>query len=693
MRQFGKPFWKPIPFIRLLIPMIIGILIGFYFEPRLILVFPILISSAPFPFLFHRLPISKKYLLRWIEGVLMNIVLVCIGILLIHTKDPRNTNNWIGHYLSSSSTPIIKLTLLEPLIEKDRSFKTIANTNAIFIKDKWIPISGMLILYISKDSLARKLFYGSELLVQAQVQPIRNAGNPGEFNYQQYCGFQGIYHQLYLKHDSYLLLAKNSGSWFNNALFTAKEQVLSLLIQYIPGKKEAGVAEALLIGYRADLDKSLVQSYSNTGVVHIIAISGLHLGMIYGLLVLLLKPLRKKKYIYWVKPLTILSVLWGFSLLTGASASILRSAVMFSFIIAGESLHRRSDIYNTLAASAFCLLVYNPYLLWDTGFLLSYSAVLSILVFMKPIYQCFYIKNKLLNHIWQLNAVTLSAQVLTLPLILFYFHQFPNFFLLANFIAVPLSGLILYGELLLLMFAQIPVLAQFTSKTVSFLITQMNGYIERTGKLPFAVTDTIRFSVVEAILLYCFLFAIACGFFQKSGKAFLLSLGFLTGISVYRFVFRINEIRQQKIIVYNIPKHSAMDIIQGNRFQSMGDSIGIQHFQVQAARTQMGLQPGKSFAHLALSANLIASAHTSVLIINSSLVPKMPVQPVPVDIIIIRNNPKLEMKQIVSIFRCKQIVFDSSNPLWKIREWKKQADSLHLRHHVTLEQGAFIVAL
>ena len=671
----------------------IGIIIGFYFTSKISIVYTYLFSTVSFLIIFRRLPISKKYSIRWIEGILMNGIFFCLGMVLIHTKDPRQARNWIGHYLSATTKPIIKLSILEPLLEKDKSYKTTASANAIFLKDRWVPISGTLIVYFAKDSQARKLYYGSSLLVQIPIQPIKNMGNPGGFDYQQYCAFQGIYHQIYLKKENYQLLAENAGNRFMHALFTSKEYALSILTKYIPGKKEAGVAEALLIGYRVDLDKDLVQSYSNTGVVHIIAISGLHLGMIYGLLLLLLKPLRQKKYIHWVKPLLLLSVLWGFSLLTGASASILRSAVMFSFIIAGESLHRRTNIYNTLAASAFCLLVFNPYLLWDTGFLLSYTAVLSILVFMKPIYQCFYLKNKILNHIWQLNAVTLSAQILTLPLILFYFHQFPNFFLLANFIAVPLSGLILYGELLLLVFAKIPFLNESIGKIDSFLIKQMNGYIERTGKLPFAVTDTIPFSVMESILLYGFLFSLAYWFFQKNQRAFLISLGCFLLISGYRFVSWIRTHQQTKLIVYNIPRHSVMDIIQGNRFQSIGDSEGIQHFHVKAARKEMGLLPGKSFAHLAVSANLIASAHTSVLVINSSSLPKISDQPLPVDIIVISNNPNLEMEQIAHRFTCRQIVFDSSNPLWKIREWKKQADSLHLRHHATLEQGAYIVSL
>ena len=178
----------------------------------------------------------------------------------------------------------------------------------------------------------------------------------------------------------------------------------------IKGDKELGLAEALLIGYKDDLDKTLVQSYSNTGVVHIIAISGLHLGLIYWLLNLLLKPLSKRKKWRWLRPIIAVSCLWFFSLLAGGISfhSSIRSHV-YLYCCRQIVFARKTSIYNTLAVSAFFLLCYNPYWLWDVGFQLSYSAVLSIIIFMQPIYNLFYIKNKFLDFIWKLNAVTLGC--------------------------------------------------------------------------------------------------------------------------------------------------------------------------------------------------------------------------------------------------------------------------------------------
>jgi competence protein ComEC len=485
---------------------------------------------------------------------------------------------------------------------------------------------------------------------------------------------------------------------FADWLTATRDKTLSILKKYIPGKKESGVAEALLSGYRDDLDRDLVRSYSNTGVVHIIAISGLHLGMIYGLLLFMLKPFRKIKWMRWAKPVIILAILWGFSLLAGAAASILRSVVMFSFIVIGESLGRRTNMYNTLAASAFCLLVYNPYFLWDVGFQLSYTAVLSIVLFMKPVYKWMYFENKLLSSIWQLNSITLAAQPFTLPIILYYFHQFPNLFLFTNFIAVPLSGFILYSELLLLIFSSLPWLAPITGKLAAFLISQMNGFIERTDRLPYAVTGNLQVSLYQTILLYFTISCLAWWLLQKNIRGLLTGLGFLCCFTLLNCLIALSHTKQRKLIVYNIPKHSAIDIMEGRGYQCIADNgllqnTGLQQFHLQPSRVMHGVKEAGTLENTFIHDGMIATSHKTILLINRPVDLPALQRKIPVDIIILSGNPKLWLSRLAAVFDCPQYVFDGSNPLWKIQYWKKDADSLHLRHHSTPEQGAFEVAL
>ena len=159
-------------------------------------------------------------------------------------------------------------------------------------------------------------------------------------------------------------------------------------------------------------------------------------------------------------------------------------------------------MYNTLAASAFCMLIANPFTLWDVGFLLSYAAVVSIVTFMKPVYKLLTFPNKILDKIWSLTSVTISAQVLTIPIVIYYFHQFPNLFLITNLFAVPLSGFILYGEILLLIISPFSTIAAWLGGMLQAMISTMNNFIERVNYLPFAVWSDLQLSVLQTWLLY-----------------------------------------------------------------------------------------------------------------------------------------------------------------------------------------------
>ena len=696
MPKYGKQFWRSAPFIRLLIPLLTGIVLSYYLSINFTTTLTTAVVSIIVLILFRFVSSKHRYKLRWINGLSLNILIISAGTALMYFQNIEHDTKWIGHY--ADKTKLIMVTLQEPLIAKTNSYKAMAKLESALVNSEWEMVKGNVLLYFKKDSINPDLKYGSQIIIEKSLQPITNSGNPGAFDYKQYCAFQDIHYQVYLQGKDYRVTGQIQTSKVTELLYNTRNNVLSIFRKWVPGQTETGVAEALLIGYRDDLDKDLVRSYSNAGVVHIIAISGLHLGMIYGLLLLILKPFRKFKWILFAKPLLILSVIWGFTLLAGAVPSILRSAVMFSFIVIGESLGRRTNIYNTLAASAFCLLVVNPYFFWDVGFQLSYTAVLSIVLFMKPIYKCFYFKNKLLNSIWQLNAITLSAQILTLPIILYYFHQFPNLFLFTNFIAVPLSGFILYGELLLLVVYKIPFLNISTGKAVSFLISQMNGVIERTDRLPYAVTDNIQINTIQTILLYISVCYFAWWLMKKQTKEMIIGFCFLipfAAISSFRFISRKD---QHKLIVYNIPQKKAIDIIEGKTYLFIGDpsltgKSSLENYFLLPARVKYGVTKPDSLPNTIISNGMITGGRRSVLIIDSSFHFAPSDHKIPVDMIILSGNPRVYLSQLASVFTCSQYIFDSSNPMWKIRYWKKDADSLHLRHHTISEQGAFEVDL
>jgi competence protein ComEC len=284
--------------------------------------------------LFRFLSSHLKYKLRWLNGICLNVFMVCSGAALMYFQNIEHDPQWIGNYTNNAQC--ISVALQEPLTAKANSYKALAKVESVLVSGQWLMAKGNVLVYFKKDSVTLSLQYGSQLIIQKKLQPVINSGNPGGFDYKRYCAFQDIHYQVYLQPKEYYTPVELHKNFLTELLTNTRTDVLSLFKKWVPGQVESGVAEALLIGYRDDLDKDLVRAYSNTGVVHIIAISGLHLGMIYGLLVLLLKPFRKFKWIRFAKPLIILAVLWGFTLLAGAVPSILRSAVMFSFLVVGD---------------------------------------------------------------------------------------------------------------------------------------------------------------------------------------------------------------------------------------------------------------------------------------------------------------------------------------------------------------------
>ncbi len=687
---------KKYPFIRLLTPLVAGIILQWYLQFSIVSILVAAVIVLLFLVAFSLTGLSLRFSARWLQGVLIILLFGLTGATVTFTKDIRHKPGWLGNNYQAGDS--LMLTLEEPLVEKTNSYKALASVNAVKEAGSWENTQGKILVYFKKGNEQPPLGYGSVILLKKVLQPITNSGNPGGFDYQRYCLFQDITAQVFLKDNDYTLLPGTNTSLLQQKLFEIRDAVIKTLQQNIPGNKEQGVAEALLIGYRDHLDKELVQAYSNTGVVHIIAISGLHLGMIYGLMLGIFAPLRRYRLAKWIQPFIILFVLWAFTLVAGAVPSILRSAVMFSFIVIGASIGRKTNMYNTLAASAFCMLIYNPFMLWDVGFLLSYAAVISIVLFMQPVYRWFYFRNKWIDKIWALTSVTISAQVLTIPIVIFYFHQFPNLFLLTNFIAVPLSGIILYGEILLLCVSFIGVAAQFMGVVIGIMVMAMNLFIEYINQLPFAVWNNLQLSVLQTWMLFAVIISACIWLLKKSTNAFVTSLAFLCLFTVSICVDLIARNNQQKLIVYNVPKQSAIDIVQGKSYMFTGDSILIKdgflrNFHLKPARTlyhssaavgnNTGLQKNRIIEVNGKTIMLIDSA------INYTSLPNK----IRVDIIIVSKNPKVYMSQLQDVFEFKTIVFDSSNPLWKTELWKKDCENLHLRFHSVAQQGAFVMDL
>ena len=342
--KYGDISIKRIPVLRPLVSLITGIILQYHYQITATYIFviaivPCLILLSSF-FLSFRFPFFYKRAIS-----IAVIILFCtVGGILTDTHIDSNDKSWIGNYYKQGM-PLL-LTLKEPPLPKQKSYKILAKAEALLINHQWKNVEGDVLIYIKKGDSMPNLNYGVQIIVTASLIPIEFAGNPGGFNYKEYCSFKHIYYQGFLTNKDFQLLKTTKSILLYRIIYKARNTTLSILRRYISNPTQLSVAEALLIGYRNDLDKELIHAYSNTGVIHIIVIAGLHLGMIYTLLILIFSPFKYKKWCKVLKPIFILIILWGFCLITGANTPILRSTVMFSFILFGELIGKKTNIYN-----------------------------------------------------------------------------------------------------------------------------------------------------------------------------------------------------------------------------------------------------------------------------------------------------------------------------------------------------------
>jgi competence protein ComEC len=573
--------------------------------------------------------------------------------------------------------------LEEPLVEKRKSFKAICSTISDNQKKKFI-------VYFEKTQrLKDSVGYGSAICFEQPLQPIRNSGNPGSFKYDEYCLRQGISHQVYLSAGNYKILPLKDERWWRRWIFNCRRSVVDLIQHNIEGKEEQGLAEALLIGYKDDLDRTLVSAYSNTGVVHVIAISGLHLGIIYTILLFLTRPLEKRK-LFWSRFLLVVAGLWIFSFIAGAQASVLRSAIMFTFIAAGTLCNRRSPIINTLALSALVLLCWDPYLMWDVGFQLSYTAVLSLVLFFKPVYNWLFIRNKFLDQIWKLSAVTISAQILTLPLTIYYFHQFPLLILLTNLIAIPLSTIILIGEILLVAFSWWPLVSSALGWIITIIIRWMNQLICFADDLNLVLSGLV-INKPQVLLLYLFTGSLAVYFLQQKKKWSIAGFLFLMIFLLIRTHLFSKAETQTGMVVYNIPKKTAIDIFQDRNAVYIGDTIDQEeisfNYNIQPCRLLYRISNVRGYpvrnVSFILKDHLLLVATSGWSHSEESLTSKL---------VVVTSLAELPSAAWLAAFKGK-VVIDASVPKWKTTKWKQCCDKEKISYHHVLEEGAFVLKL
>lgn len=581
-------YWHQIPFVRIVIPMSIGIGINMFFPipiPACIGIFSISLLLLLIVWKFYNYKLNNLSF-----GIFLNFFLYTAGVAL-HTS--HNHLNYQTHFTKTNGEYLL-LDINEPGQIRKNSIKCRAKVLKVVSKGYNQAVDGNIILYFEKDSsLLPQLSYGTRLLIKNKCQEIKGPQNPYEFNYKRYLAFNQIYQQAFLLKNNFIVIDQLGGNPLWKIAYEAQAFFNKTLLTYVKSNSEIAISKALLYGYDDDIDSDLVKAYSNTGTLHVLAVSGMHVGLIFWLINLVLKYFDKKKYQRIVKAIISLSIIWSYSLLCGLSPSILRASVMFSFVALGNMVKNKPNIYNTLAASAFSLLLFDSNMLASVGFQLSFLAVFGIVSMQKYFKQWFTFKYWISNEIWNIISVSIAAQLATFPLGLLYFHQFPVYFLASNLLIIPLTTGIIFVAIAMIFaagLAQLIPLFTYLAIGLGFMVKWLiyftNIIVLWLEKLPFSYITGIQITEIETILIFIAV-AYTCNYFitrkQYLAKNALIFYILVLIVNTYEDFKTEN---QKFITIYNINKTFAMQIVDGQKSTLIADTSLINdedkfHFHLQ----------------------------------------------------------------------------------------------------------------
>lgn len=693
------------PFVRMLIPFALGIWCSVCLPAlRLSTFATIIVALTLFAMAAVTAFVLKSYRFHWVFGAVMACYLVMAGMALARVHEVEVRRDYFRCHEAGACYYVARV--YEYPTERPNSIRTVLDLEYQFGDS--VPsrsVSGKVMAYFPKSDSSFALRYGDLIAIPAPVREVTPPRNPGEFDYRAYLYRKGITGQVYLKDEDWIDLQANKANPIYAFSYRFRDVLLASLQRSGLSDNEFGVAAAILLGYDDNLADEVRKNYVAAGSMHILCVSGMHVGIIFLLSSFLFGFLNRKKWQKTVKHLLLLVLIWFYALIAGLSPSVMRASLMISFVIIGEMINRKGFIINSLAASAFILLCVNPYNLFEIGFLLSYAAVLGIVVLQKPIYSLLYFKNKLLDKAWNITAVALAAQISTIPFTLFYFNQFTTYFWLSNLFMTPISFVVVISGMVLLLVSWIPYVSTFVGYLVWGAVYVMNWVVEQVESLPFSIIKGLYVSEFEfAMLLLAFVLLLLMVSMQKR-RLFIPMLSALLLVMVSVTLRLYGTDGQQGMTVFSLRNHTAVDFVRGGEHVLLADSALMTDestidYSLKGAwakrhlsshPTMIGFEGNFEGESLAKKQNLIAFDGGLLALWDDSLQAKDSLTyRMPVDYLLVTGKQKPDVQSIVNGYDTKVLLIDGSVPRYLAEKWLVQADGIGLPVY-DLSEGAFEV--
>lgn len=582
--------------------------------------------------------------------------------------------------------------------QKDNSLKVELEVYSIYNVDQWSPAIGLVNAYLDKER-AKTIQYGDLIYVNSPPQLTSPPANPGEFDYKAYLIYNRIHHQQFVG-DRFKIIGHTTPNWFVSQSIRWRALCTQRLKALVQNEDAQAVTLALVLGVKEELQDDLIRAFSATGAMHILAVSGLHVGIIYGIVFLLLKyfGFAQRRYRWYLAAISV-TVLWGYALLTGLSPSVLRAVTMFSFVAIGRAMFRHGNIFNTLAASAMALLLYNPYLIMSVGFQLSYLAVFGIVYLQPKLYALITVHNRLLDKVWAITCVSLAAQLATAPLSILYFHQFPTYFLISNLFIIPAAFIILLGGVLLLALSAVPIMATALGWSLTKFVLAINGLVVWVSEWPGSTIEGIYFSILDTWLVYGVLTMIVLLCVRKRSIYLKWAVSMALAFSISQLVHLSGFSNNRELSVLDVSGASLLDIRSGFDSRLLADSTldyDRLRFHLLPKRLVSGnlLTPGSDRLILPQTDLLFGSIMSFdgkvILVVNKEIPDRFSLEdPLRVDKLILSNDAVKDLSPLIAQFDFDQLIIDASNSWYTDSKLMKQSKLLDLNCYSVRQNGYY----
>jgi competence protein ComEC len=669
------------PLTRITIWFVFGILYSFYTSPNPNFIF--ISIGISFSLLVLTYFLSKNDFIQKIYfGIFTYLLFFQIGIFTqIINTDSYQTDNYIHQIINETDEHSIEVVLREKLKSSLLNDRFIGVVKRIDNRES----SGKILLNFHKIKGNSKLNIGSNFLIKGTVYIHKNPINPDQFDYGKYLTNKSILAQMYA--DSYQIkISKTTDKniWYYSDFL--RNKILSNLEKSNFSKDELHVVAALILGQQQDISPEILKDYQFAGAIHILSVSGLHVGFILLFINFLLKPLRKNKVGNTIRLVTIIVSLWGFAILAGLSPSVVRSVTMFSFVAVGMHLKRSTNIFHTLLVSILLILLFQPSFLFDVGFQLSYVALFFIF-WLQPLLENLWTpNNKIAIYFWEILTVSFAAQIGAFPLSIYYFHQFPGLFFVTNLIIIPFLSVIMALGVFVMVLSAFDYVPEIPAKILEYSIYFLNKTINWVASFEQFIIKDIPFNWQILLSLYLLIVAVIIWFkkptFHKLAFALIAILLFQTAF----FATRWNNQNQAEWIVFNIKKNTLITERTGEKVVA---------FCNESIRKEIAKNPTlKSYLIANFSSistqkkiqNVFYFKDKKILLLDSLGVYAKNINP---DIIVITQSPKLNLERLLQTFKPEMIVADASNFKTYVKVWEATCRKEKIPFHATGEKGFY----